>query len=64
MLQHAQELDELVVQAHIDLYVNSFTSDLGERGYQAIATLLELSANEGLLPRVDQRLLYEGIGLS
>lgn len=54
VLKYAQELDESVVQAHIDLYVNHFTSDLGKAGYRAIAVLLERSASEGLLPPVDQ----------
>jgi 1,4-dihydroxy-6-naphthoate synthase len=47
---HAQELSPEVTQAHIDLYVNEFSEDLGEEGYEAITTLLELAAKEGLVP--------------
>lgn len=55
---HAQELNRSVIQRHIDLYVNEFTKDLGEIGYQAISVLLERSAKEGLLPSVDKELYY------
>jgi 1,4-dihydroxy-6-naphthoate synthase len=47
---HAQELSPEVTQAHIDLYVNEFSEDLGTEGYEAITTLLELAAKEGLVP--------------
>ncbi|WP_139491737.1 1,4-dihydroxy-6-naphthoate synthase [Brevibacillus dissolubilis] len=54
---HAQELAPEVAQAHIDLYVNKFTADLGEDGYAAIATLLNRAAEEGLVPKIDPALL-------
>jgi 1,4-dihydroxy-6-naphthoate synthase len=38
---HAQELDEAVIHAHIDLYVNDFTLDLGEKGRSAVLFLLQ-----------------------
>ncbi len=53
ILQHAQEMDLKVAQAHIDLYVNQFTADLGEEGYAAIESLLGKAAEEGLVPKVD-----------
>jgi 1,4-dihydroxy-6-naphthoate synthase len=51
--QHAQEMDPAVAQAHIDLYVNAFSADLGVSGYEAVRTLLERAAQEGILPDVD-----------
>lgn len=54
---HAQELSPEVAQAHIDLYVNQFTADLGEDGYAAIAALLGRAAEEGLVPAFDMALL-------
>ncbi|MGA9173638.1 MAG: MqnA/MqnD/SBP family protein, partial [Thermoactinomyces sp.] len=57
VLQHAQELDPKVAKAHIDLYVNEFTANLGEEGYGAITTLLSRAAQEGLVPEVDLALL-------
>ncbi|MGF9713667.1 1,4-dihydroxy-6-naphthoate synthase [Paenibacillus sp. JMULE4] len=53
ILSHAQEMDPKVAQAHIDLYVNEFTADLGEDGYAAVTTLLRRAFEEGLIPAVD-----------
>lgn len=57
VLQHAQELAPEVAQAHIDLYVNSFTANLGEDGYAAIEALLGRAAEENLVPKFDLNLL-------
>jgi 1,4-dihydroxy-6-naphthoate synthase len=40
-----------VIGQHIDLYVNTFTADLGQEGYVAVTELLERAACEGLLPQ-------------
>jgi 1,4-dihydroxy-6-naphthoate synthase len=42
--RHAQEMDEAVMRKHIDLYVNQYSLDLGERGRRAVETLLEVQA--------------------
>jgi 1,4-dihydroxy-6-naphthoate synthase len=47
---HAQEMDPAVAEAHIGLYVNEFTADLGESGYAAVRGLLTRAAAEGLVP--------------
>ncbi len=57
ILHHAQEMDPKVAQAHINLYVNSFTANLGEEGYAAIEALLNRAAAAGLVPEVDPALL-------
>ncbi|EGL16472.1 MULTISPECIES: 1,4-dihydroxy-6-naphthoate synthase [unclassified Paenibacillus] len=57
VLQHAQEMSPEVAKAHIDLYVNSFTADLGEDGYGAIEALLGRAAQEGLVPKFDLKML-------
>ncbi len=54
---HAQDMDPNVAQAHINLYVNSFTANLGEEGYAAIEALLNRAAAAGLVPEVDPALL-------
>lgn len=41
---HAQELSDDVCDAHIRLYVNDYTVDLGEDGLQAIETLVNRAA--------------------
>ncbi|WP_405876738.1 1,4-dihydroxy-6-naphthoate synthase [Streptomyces sp. NBC_01136] len=52
VLQHAQEMKPDVVDQHIDLYVNTFTADLGDEGHAAVRELLARSARQGLLPAV------------
>jgi 1,4-dihydroxy-6-naphthoate synthase len=42
--EHSQEMDPVVCQAHIDLYVNDFTLDYGQEGEEAIRLLLEAAA--------------------
>jgi 1,4-dihydroxy-6-naphthoate synthase len=52
VLQHSQELDPKVAQAHIDLYVNEFSANLGDDGYAAVHALLSRAAQEGLVPEI------------
>lgn len=59
VMEHAQELSYEVAKSHIDLYVNSFTQDLGEEGLKAVASLLGRAGAEGLVPEVDLSLLKE-----
>jgi 1,4-dihydroxy-6-naphthoate synthase len=53
VMQHASELSEDVAKSHIDLYVNDFTADLGEKGFEAITTLLNRAGEEGIVPKKD-----------
>jgi len=39
---HAQEMSEAVMRQHIDLYVNDFSTDMGESGKNAIETLVHI----------------------
>lgn len=39
--KYAQEMNELVMKKHIDLYVNEYSLSLGDRGRNAIITLYE-----------------------
>jgi 1,4-dihydroxy-6-naphthoate synthase len=39
--EHAQDLDPAVIQAHIDLYVNEYSKDLGAAGRAAVDFFLE-----------------------
>ena len=41
--QHAQEMEDEVIQKHVHLYVNEFSLKLGEEGKKAINALLGLS---------------------
>lgn len=53
VLKHAQELSPEVAQAHIKLYVNAFSENLGEAGYAAVKSMLSRAAQEGLVPKLD-----------
>jgi len=52
VLTHAQEMSPAVVDAHIGLYVNEFTRDLGTHGYAAVRTLLDRAAAVDLVPPI------------
>lgn len=47
VMAHAQEMIPLVVQQHIDLYVNQFSEDLGEEGREAIRFLMNQAEKAG-----------------
>jgi len=49
--EHAQELDDQVIDAHIDLYVNNFSLNLGEEGVAAVETLMGRAEARGLIPK-------------
>ena len=41
--QHAQEMSEAIMRKHIDLYVNNYSLQLGEKGKAAVLKLLSIS---------------------
>jgi 1,4-dihydroxy-6-naphthoate synthase len=51
ILAHAQEMSDEVCSAHIDLYVNRYSVDLGADGEAAVTTLLERAEASGVIPR-------------
>ena len=48
MLKHAQEMEPDVMNAHVDLYVNRFTQNLGEEGRKALEKLAERAKLAGV----------------
>ncbi len=52
--QHAQELQDEVIWAHIQTYVNEFSLDVGLEGEAAVAELFRRGEAAGLLPNSDQ----------
>ena len=58
--EHAQELSDEVVRAHIDLYVNDFTEDLGEQGLRAIEVLFKAAEDKGILAPYNGPLTVSG----
>ena len=57
--QHAQELDNDVINNHIELYVNDFSLDLGEEGVQAVNSLLSRAEERGIIPPCELPLFIE-----
>jgi 1,4-dihydroxy-6-naphthoate synthase len=53
VMSHSQELAPEVADAHIELYVNEFTANLGDSGYAAVTALLSRASEEGLVPEMD-----------
>lgn len=49
--EHSQEMSDAVCDAHIGLYVNDFSLDLGDEGRRAVTVLMERGEAAGLLPR-------------
>ena len=56
MRRHAQELSDDVLWAHVDLYVNEHTLELGAEGRRALDTLSERARERGLVPPAAPRL--------
>ncbi|MDY0301394.1 MAG: 1,4-dihydroxy-6-naphthoate synthase [Trichlorobacter sp.] len=56
---HAQEMSSEVCAAHIGLYVNDFSSNLGEEGEQAICELLQRAEAAGIVPACNMSLFAE-----
>ncbi|PID88364.1 MAG: 1,4-dihydroxy-6-naphthoate synthase [Bacteroidia bacterium] len=54
MRLHAQEMAPTVMQQHIDLYVNTYSSDLGKEGRNAVKKLYEEADKRNLIPAVQQ----------
>ncbi|MCP3875673.1 MAG: 1,4-dihydroxy-6-naphthoate synthase, partial [Desulfobacteraceae bacterium] len=48
---NAQEIDEDVIQQHIQLYVNDFSKDIGIDGEAAITTFFEKAWDSGLIKK-------------
>lgn len=46
---HAAEMDDLVIRQHIELYVNQFSVDLGDKGLEAVRVLENLAAESGII---------------
>jgi 1,4-dihydroxy-6-naphthoate synthase len=47
--EHAQEMDEAVLTAHIHTFVNRFSLDLGDQGRQAVDVLETMARDNGAL---------------
>ncbi|WP_020537686.1 1,4-dihydroxy-6-naphthoate synthase [Lewinella cohaerens] len=53
---HAQEMNEEVMYAHIGLYVNDYTRDLGTEGRAAIAALFQKAEALNVVPAIKEEI--------
>lgn len=53
---HAQEMEESVMYQHIELYVNTYSEDLGEVGRSAVSHLFAKAKELGLIPQSERGL--------
>jgi 1,4-dihydroxy-6-naphthoate synthase len=51
--EHAQELEDSVINDHIELYVNTFSENLGEEGMAAVEFFLEKGRQVGMFPELE-----------
>lgn len=49
---HSQELEDNVIEQHINLYVNDYSADLGGDGMAAVEELLKRAGEKGIIPGV------------
>ena len=56
---HSQEIDPVVCQAHIDLYVNDATLDYGPQGEEAIERLLVAAGAAGLAEPSEKSVFWD-----
>jgi 1,4-dihydroxy-6-naphthoate synthase len=57
--QYAQEMDEEVMYKHINLYVNDYSLDLGEKGKKAINTLYETASDLKVIPEMPEDIFVD-----
>jgi len=52
--QHAAELDDQVIDQHIELYVNKYSIDIGDEGEKAVNYFFEKAEEKGLIDELIQ----------
>lgn len=57
--QHAQAMEHNIMLQHIQLYVNDYTVDLGDKGTKAIEYLFQTAHKLGIIPACDLPIFIE-----
>jgi len=52
--EHAFEMSDEVMRAHIALYVNAFTEDVGREGIEAVRALFARAHEDGIIPEATE----------
>jgi 1,4-dihydroxy-6-naphthoate synthase len=53
---HAREMDETVMQQHIDLYVNEFSVSLGTKGKHAVSLMFDYAVAAGIIAKLPDQI--------
>lgn len=56
--KNSQEMEEDVMRKHIELYVNNYSTELGEEGKKAVMTLFEQAKKTELIPKELPEIFY------
>jgi 1,4-dihydroxy-6-naphthoate synthase len=57
--EHAQEMDEEVMYAHIGLYVNEYSKNLGNEGKNAVRQLFKMAMERGLVKQENKPVFWD-----
>lgn len=57
--ENAQEMDENVLRQHINLYVNQYTVNLGEKGRAAVHHLFAKAEEKGIIPKLEKEVFID-----
>ncbi len=49
--EHSQELEDSVIESHINLYVNEYSIDIGDDGIRAVKRLFEMAEEKGIIKK-------------
>ncbi|MDO9289001.1 MAG: 1,4-dihydroxy-6-naphthoate synthase [Thermodesulfovibrionales bacterium] len=49
--EHSQELEDSVIEQHINLYVNDYSIDIGEDGIKAVQALFDMADERGIIKK-------------
>ena len=54
--EHSQELEDSVIEQHINLYVNDYSIDIGEEGINAVKKLFDMAGEKGIIKKSEASL--------
>ncbi|MFB6284485.1 MAG: 1,4-dihydroxy-6-naphthoate synthase, partial [Halobacteria archaeon] len=57
VLKHAQEMEDEVIERHIDLYVNEYTINMGDEGVEAVKEMYGRGRGSGIVPDAELPLM-------
>ncbi len=58
---NAFEMEDEVMQKHIDLYVNEFSVSLGQQGREAIIRMFDFAVDSAIIPNLPDRIFASGM---